>query len=75
MYSLNPNKLLTAAKTSICLIGALHETLWHLFPNEVLAFTEENEEKLLAALSMALQHPNRDPESQHPSNPVDAHRA
>jgi hypothetical protein len=74
MYPLNPNKLLSAAKTSICLIGVLHETLWHLFPDEVLAFTEENEEKLLAALSIAL-HPTTDPNSQHPTNLNDPHRA
>lgn len=63
MPSTDPKRLLQAAKTSIGLIGVVHETLWQLFPNELLIFMEGDEEKIAAALCQAIFQDETD---QHP---------
>lgn len=67
MPNIDPNKLLLAAKTSISMIGVIHETLWQLFPNELLVLIEGDEEKVSAALYAALLNerpPDPDPGSE-----------
>lgn len=62
MTSIDPYKLLLAAKTSFAMIGAIYDALWQVFPNELIALNEENDEKLLSALCIALeQNPMSDP--------------
>ncbi len=72
MPPIDPNKLLLAAKTSISMIGIIHETLWQLFPNELLVLIEGDEEKVAGALYAALlqdQHPEQNPQTD--TNPSD----
>ena len=72
MPPIDPNKLLLAAKTSISMIGIIHETLWQLFPNELLVLIEGDEEKVAGALNAALlqdQHPEQNPQTD--TNPSD----
>jgi hypothetical protein len=50
----NPQKLLQAARTSVCLIALVHETLWELYPDELLLLREADENHLLDAINEAL---------------------
>ena len=61
MPTTDPKRLLHAAKTSISLLGVVHETLWQLFPNELLIFMEGDEEKITAALCQAIFKDDPDP--------------
>lgn len=61
MPTTDPKRLLQAAKTSISLVGILHETLWQLFPNELLIFMEGDEDKIAAALCLAISQDEPDP--------------
>ena len=36
----DPKKLIQAARTAICLVTIVQETLWELFPNELLLLKE-----------------------------------
>ena len=72
MPPIDPKKLLLAAKTSISMIGIIHETLWQLFPNELLVLIEGDEEKVAGALYAALlqdQHSEKNPQPN--TNPSD----
>ncbi len=55
MYVRDPQKLLQAARTAVCLIGLVHQTMWDLFPNEMLLLQESDEQRLLDALGDALK--------------------
>jgi hypothetical protein len=71
MPPIDPNRLLLAAKTSISMIGIIHETLWQLFPNELLILIEADEEKVAGALYAALfqdQHPAQNPQPDNKSS-------
>jgi len=48
-------RLLQAARTAVSLIGLVHQTLWELFPNEMLLLQESDEQRLLDALGAALR--------------------
>jgi len=60
MPTTDPKRLLLAAKTSISMIGIIHETLWQLFPNELLILTEGDEEKIQNALCAAVMQEEPD---------------
>jgi len=53
-YVHNPEKLLQAARTAVCLISLLHETLWELYPDELLLLREADENHLLDAICSLL---------------------
>ena len=63
MNAIDPNRLLAAAKTAVALNTLVHETLWSLFPDELLALTDAAEPQLLALLTQAIA----DQASQSPS--------
>ena len=50
----DPEKLLHAARTAVCLINLVHEALWELYPDETMLLREADENRLLAALEKAL---------------------
>ena len=54
-YVRDPEKLLQAARTAVSLISLVHETLWELYPNEILLFREGDQNLLLAAIEEALR--------------------
>jgi hypothetical protein len=56
MTPLDPVRLLQAARTSIALITLVHETIWSLFPDELIALTEYPEKEFLRFLAKALHH-------------------
>ena len=55
IYVRDPQKLLHAARTAVCLIALVHETLWELYPDELLLLRESDENHLLDAISEALR--------------------
>lgn len=61
MPSIDLKRLLLAAKTSISMIGIVHETLWQLFPDELLIFMEGDEDKIANALYKAILRDEPDP--------------
>jgi hypothetical protein len=56
MKPIDPVRLLQAARTSIALVTLVHETPWSLFPDELIAFAEHPEKKLIQLLAEALHH-------------------
>jgi len=48
-------RLVRAARTAVSLIGLVHQTMWDLFPNEMLLLQESDEQRLLDALGNALE--------------------
>lgn len=56
LYVRNPEKLLQAARTAVCLISLVHETLWELYPDEVLLLREADENHVLDAIGQALRN-------------------
>lgn len=50
----DPKKLIQAARTAICLVTIVQETLWELFPNELLLLKEADENHLVNAIRQAL---------------------
>ena len=54
MNAIEPSRLLAAAKTALALSTLVHETLWSLFPDELLALTDAAESQLLELLTQAL---------------------
>jgi hypothetical protein len=61
MSSIESERLLQAARTSVALITLVHETLWSLFPDELLALTEAPEHQLLDLLRSATNRPTGPP--------------
>ena len=55
IYVRNPQKLLQAARTAVCLISLVHETLWELYPDELLLLREADEHHVLDAIGQALR--------------------
>ncbi len=55
LYVRNPEKLLQAARTAVCLISLVHETLWELYPDELLLLREADENHVLDAIGQALR--------------------
>ena len=51
----DPQKLLQAARTAVCLISLVHETLWELYPDELLLLREAEEDHLLNVIGQALR--------------------
>ncbi|NCQ35912.1 hypothetical protein GW813_12755 [bacterium] len=56
MYVRDPQKLLQAARTAVCLISLVHETLWELYPDELLLMREADENHLLNVIGQALRN-------------------
>lgn len=50
-----PQNLLRAAKTALHLFGIIHDSLWALFPNELLALLEEDEDDLKNILANSIK--------------------
>lgn len=48
-------RLLRAAKTSIALFEMFYETMWRLYPDELVTITEENQDLLVALLTDYIQ--------------------
>lgn len=57
----DPKKLIQAARTAICLVTIVQETLWELFPNELLLLKQSDENHLVDAISQALRSLPADP--------------
>ncbi len=55
LYVRNPEKLPQAARTAVCLISLVHETLWALYPDELLLLREADENHVLDAIGQALR--------------------
>ena len=55
MDSNETRRLVRAARTAVSLIGLVHQTMWDLFPNEMLLLQESDEQRLLDALGDALK--------------------
>lgn len=73
MHLIEPERLLQAARTSIALATLVHETLWSLFPDEILALTEDPEHNLIDLLQTAINSPTCHPTC-HPT-PVNSARS
>jgi hypothetical protein len=56
LYVRDPQKLLQAARTAVCLISLVHETLWELYPDELLLLREADENHLLDVIGQALRN-------------------
>jgi len=54
MYQTKEQRLLYAAKTSIALLSLAYETLWELYPDELLSLKEYDEAEIIAAFKKAL---------------------
>ena len=52
---IDPERLVKAARTSIALIDMLYETIWRLYPDELLVISEESEDILIRLLANAIQ--------------------
>jgi hypothetical protein len=50
----NERRLLYAAKTSIALLSLAFDTLWSLYPDEMLALKEHDEKEVIEALKRAV---------------------
>ncbi len=62
MNATETRRLVQAARTAVSLIGLVHQTLWDLFPNEMLLLQESDEDRLLDAIGAALKTiPEPDP--------------
>lgn len=48
-------RLLRAAKTSIALFEMFYETMWRLYPDELVSITEENQDLLIDLLTDYIQ--------------------
>lgn len=48
-------RLLRAAKTSIALFEMFYETMWRLYPDELVSITEENQDLLVDLLTDYIQ--------------------
>lgn len=48
-------RLLRAAKTSIALFEMFYETMWRLYPDELVSITEENQDLLADLLTDYIQ--------------------
>jgi hypothetical protein len=55
MNATETRRLIQAARTAVSLIGLVHQTMWDLFPNEMLLLQESDEQRLLDALGDALK--------------------
>ena len=64
MNATQTRKLIQAARTAVSLIGLVHQTMWDLFPDEMLLLQESDEQRLLDAMGDALKLL---PEAQPPS--------
>ena len=64
---IDPERLIKAARTSVALIDLLYETIWRLYPDELLAISEESEDILIRLLVNAIQE-KLSPE--HPDDPI-----
>lgn len=53
MDDINEYRLLCAAKASIALLSTAFETLWSLYPDEMLALKEQDEVEIVEALKRA----------------------
>ena len=47
-------RLLEAARTAIAIIATMHDLLWQLHPDELLALQEDEENRVVELLAMAL---------------------
>ena len=50
----DPERLLSAAKLAINLLELAREALWNLYPEELLALTQDDENQLAAELGAAI---------------------
>ena len=50
----DPLKLLQAARTALILFDLIHSALWDLFPDEILALREEDQQELASKLAQAI---------------------
>jgi len=55
MENSNELRLLYAAKNSIALLSLAFETLWSLYPDEMLALKEHDEAEIIEALKRAVR--------------------
>lgn len=61
MPPLDPHRFLSATKTAFHLFELLHNTLWQLYPDELMALSHETETELTRILSQALADNNISP--------------
>jgi hypothetical protein len=69
MQPIEPKRLLQAARTSVALVTLVHETIWSLFPDELVALTENPEQELLDLLQTAMNRATGPPDHRNPSSP------
>lgn len=50
----DPAQLLKAAKLAITLMDMIHDAFWSLYPDEILALTQDDEHQLTRLLAEAL---------------------
>jgi hypothetical protein len=55
MYSIDERRLFYAARTSIALLSLAFDTLWSLYPDEMLALQEHDEAEIIEALKRAVR--------------------
>ena len=55
MYNIDERRLFYAARTSIALLSLAFDTLWSLYPDEMLALKEHDEEEIIKALKRAVR--------------------
>lgn len=55
MDNIDEQRLLYAAKTSIALLSMAFETLWSLYPDEMLVLKEHDEDEVIEALKRAVR--------------------
>ena len=55
MYNIDERRLFYAAKTSIALLSLAFDTLWSLYPDEMLALKEHDEAEIIEALKRAVR--------------------
>lgn len=64
--STDPQRLVRAAKLAINLLELAREALWHLYPEELLALTQDDEASLAPVLAEGLRRPHDGTDGQDP---------
>jgi len=55
MHNIDERRLFYAARTSIALLSLAFDTLWSLYPDEMLALKEHDEAEIIEALKRAVR--------------------
>jgi hypothetical protein len=69
MRPIDPERLLQAAHISVALVTLVHETIWSLYPDELVALTEDPEQELLDLMQTAINRATGPPDQHSPPSP------